>query len=91
MIGKAFLPLRMSGVVEFEIAAGRLGVSWLRLRENVRARGVDAGVARGVESSDSPVPARWRWGGVAGLRSSLSRRWTGRLRERIDSFGRSLK
>ena len=58
MSGKAFLPSRMSGVVEVEIAPGRLGVSWVR--ENVGARGVDDGVARGVESSDAPVAARCR-------------------------------
>ena len=85
--GKAFLPLPTIGTVELEVVTDRLGVSWLR--ENVGARGVDDGVARGVESSDTPVSARWR--GVDGCHSSLSRRWIGRLRERIDSFGRSLK
>jgi len=87
MSGKAFLPLPIVGVVVFEPRPGRLGVS--SLREKLRARGVVAGVARGVESSDDPVAARWR--GVEGTHSSFSMRWTGRLRERIDSFGRSLK
>ena len=89
MDGRAFFPPLAVGVVEFEMGPARLGVSWLRERENVRARGVDAGVAWGVDSSDAPVAARWR--GVEGVHSSLSERCTGRLRERIDSFGRSLK
>jgi hypothetical protein len=85
--GRAFLPLPIVGVVVFDARLGRLGVS--SLRENVRARGVDEGVAWGVESLDELVAARWR--GVEGTHSSFSIRWTGRLRERMDSFGRSAK
>jgi hypothetical protein len=44
------------GVTVLEATSDRLGVS--SLIENVGARGVDAGVARGVESSDDPVAAR---------------------------------
>jgi hypothetical protein len=55
--GRAFLPLLVVvGVAFREVMSDRLGVS--SLIENVRARGVDAGVTRGVESSDDPVAAR---------------------------------
>lgn len=70
-----------------EVALDFLGVS--SPSELLRARGVAVGVALGVESSDASVPARWR--GVDGTHSSLSSRWTGRLRERMDCVGALLK
>lgn len=85
--GRAFLPLLGAvGVDEFEARLGRLGVS--SLIEMLRARGV-VGDARGVSSFDEVLFARWR--GVEGTHSSLSRRCTGRLRERMESAGCSLK
>jgi hypothetical protein len=75
------------GVAAPEVLLDFLGVCSSSLMEKLRARGV----ARGVESSEAPevadVPVAARWRGVEGAHSMFSRRWTGRLRERMDSAG----